>query len=55
MTATPAGRGAGAVMSLVQADGFLTVPASSEGLGAGEKVLVELLRDEREIENTLVF
>lgn len=55
LTATPAGRGAGAVMSLVQADGFLTVPASSEGLGAGEKVLIELLRDEGEIENTLVF
>ena len=55
MMATPAGRGAGAVMSLVQADGFLTVPANSEGLGAGEKVLIELLRDEHEIENTLVF
>jgi len=55
MMATPAGRGAGAVMSLVQADGFLTVPAKSEGLGAGEKVKVELLRDEHEIENTLVF
>ena len=55
MIATPAGRGAGAVMSLVQADGFLTVPANSEGLGAGEKVRIELLRDEYEIENTLVF
>jgi len=55
MMATPASRGAGAVMSLVQADGFLTVPANSEGLGAGEKVQIELLRDEFEIENTLVF
>lgn len=55
MTATPAGRGAGAVMSLVQADGFLAVPANSEGLGAGEKVEIELLRDEHEIQNTLVF
>jgi len=55
MTATPAGRGAGAVMTLVQADGFIRVPANSEGLGAAEKVLVELLRDEYEIENTLVF
>jgi putative molybdopterin biosynthesis protein len=53
--ASPAGRGAGAVMSLVQADGFLTVPANSEGLGAGETVQVELLREEHEIENTLVF
>jgi len=55
MTATPAGRGAGAVMSLVQADGFLKVPPNSEGLGAGERVMIELMRDEYEIENTLVF
>jgi putative molybdopterin biosynthesis protein len=55
MMATSAGRGSGAVMSLVQADGFLKVPANSEGLGAGEKVTIELLRDEHEIENTLVF
>ena len=55
MMATPTGRGGGAVMSLVQADGFLTVPANSEGLGSGEKVQIELLRDEHEIENTLVF
>jgi len=55
MTATPGGRGAGAVMSLVQADGFLAVPANSEGIGAGQNVQVELLRHENEIENTLVF
>jgi putative molybdopterin biosynthesis protein len=53
--ATPAGRGAGAVMSLVQADGFLRVAANSEGVGGGEKVKVDLLRDEYEIKNTLVF
>jgi putative molybdopterin biosynthesis protein len=55
LMASPASRGAGAVMSLVQADGILTVPANSEGIGAGEKVKIELLRDEHEIENTLVF
>jgi putative molybdopterin biosynthesis protein len=55
LMASPASRGAGAVMSLVQADGFLTVPANSEGIGAGEKVNIELLRDQHEIENTLVF
>jgi putative molybdopterin biosynthesis protein len=55
LIATPAGRGAGAVMSLVQADGFLRVAANSEGLAAGEKVRIELLRDEHEIKNTLVF
>jgi putative molybdopterin biosynthesis protein len=55
LMASPASRGAGAVMSLVQADGILTVPANSEGIGAGEKINIELLRDEHEIENTLVF
>ena len=55
MMATPAGRGAGAVMSLVQADGFLRVPAHSEGIGPGEKVQIELLRASLEIQNTLVF
>ena len=29
-------------MSLVQADGFLTVPSNSEGIGAGEKVNIEI-------------
>ena len=55
LMASPASRGAGAVMSLVQADGFLIVPSNSEGIGAGEQVNIELLRDEYEIENTLVF
>lgn len=53
--ATPTGHGAGAVMTLVQADGILTVPAGSEGIGAGEQVRIELLRPLDEIENTLVF
>ncbi|MBM9602627.1 molybdopterin biosynthesis protein [Desulfopila inferna] len=51
---TPSGKGAGAVMSLVRADGLLTIPAGSEGVGAGEKVQVELLREKSEIEATLV-
>lgn len=53
--ATPSGKGAGAVMSLVRADGLLTLPAGSEGIGAGEKVQIELLRPLHEIESTLVF
>ncbi len=53
--ATPSGKGAGAVMSLVRADGLLTIPAGSEGIGAGEKVQIELLRPRQEIEATLVF
>lgn len=51
---TPSGKGAGAVMSLVRGDGILTIPAGSEGVGAGERVQVELLRDPSEIESTLV-
>ena len=55
LIATPTGHGAGAVMTLVQADGILTVPAGSEGIGAGETVQIELLRPLAEIDNTLVF
>jgi putative molybdopterin biosynthesis protein len=55
LMATPAGRGAGAVMSFVRADGILVVPAGSEGVGAGERVRVDLVRSMEEIENTLVF
>jgi len=55
LIATPTGHGAGAVMTMVQADGILTVPAGSEGIGAGELVPVELLRSLAEIDNTLVF
>jgi putative molybdopterin biosynthesis protein len=55
LMATPAGKGAGAVMSLVRADGLLTIPAGNEGIGAGEKVRIELLRDKAEVDATLVF
>jgi len=54
LMATPSGKGAGAVMSLVKADGLLTIPSGSEGVGAGEEVDIELLRPLREIEATLV-
>lgn len=52
--ATPLGRGAGAVMSLVRADGIVRIPAESEGIGAGQDVDVELIRPIREIDNTIV-
>jgi putative molybdopterin biosynthesis protein len=54
LMATPAGKGAGAVMSLVRADGILTLPAGSEGVGAGEEVTIELLRPLNDIQSTLV-
>lgn len=54
LMATPSGKGAGAVMSLVRADGLLNVPAGSEGIGAGERVQIELLRPQTEVDATLV-
>jgi len=52
--ATPVSRGAGVLMSLVRADGFMQIPAMSEGIGAGTEVEVALLRSRDEIENTIV-
>jgi len=54
LIATPVTRGAGALMSLVRADGIIRVPAQSEGIAAGQEVTVELLRAARDIENTIV-
>jgi putative molybdopterin biosynthesis protein len=52
--ATPVGRGAGLLMSLVRADGIIKIPADSEGLSSGHKVTVQLLRHKDEIKNTIV-
>jgi putative molybdopterin biosynthesis protein len=52
--ATPISRGAGVLMSLVRADGFVRIPAMSEGIGAGTEVDVELIRTRADIENTVV-
>ncbi len=52
--ATPVSRGAGVLMSLVRADGFVRIPAMSEGIGAGTEVDVELIRTQADIENTIV-
>jgi len=52
--ATPISRGAGVLMSLVRADGFIRIPAMSEGIGSGAEVQVELLRSKNDIENTIV-
>jgi len=54
LVATPVTRGAGALMSLVRADGVIRIPAESEGIGAGQEVAVELFRSGRDIENTIV-
>ncbi len=54
LIATPLSRGAGTTMSLVRADGIICVPQSSEGIEAGTKVAVQLIRSEEEVNNTLV-
>jgi molybdopterin molybdotransferase/putative molybdopterin biosynthesis protein len=54
LIATPVTRGAGALMSLVRADGIIRVPAPSEGIAANHEVTVELLRSSYDIENTIV-
>lgn len=55
IVATPLGRGAGVISTLVKADGFLRIPALSEGINSGEEVTVELLRPRAEIADTIVF
>lgn len=54
LMATPTGKGAGAVMSLVRADGILNIKAGSEGIGAGAQVQIELLRPLNDVQSTLV-
>lgn len=54
LIATPISRGAGVLMSLVSADGFVRIPAMSEGIGSGTEVEVELIRSRSDIENTVV-
>ena len=54
LIATPVTRGAGALMSLVRADGIIRIPAESEGIAGGHDVAVELLRRRHEIANTIV-
>ena len=54
IVATPLSRGAGVIMSLVKADGIVTIPRFSEGHHAGESVTVELLRSPASIDRTIV-
>ncbi|MDP2167267.1 MAG: molybdopterin biosynthesis protein [Thermodesulfovibrionales bacterium] len=53
--ATPLGRGAGLLMSLVRADGLLRIPAMSEGRAAGGEVDITLMRTKKDIQNTIVL
>ncbi|GIW40597.1 MAG: molybdopterin biosynthesis protein [Candidatus Binatia bacterium] len=55
LLASPLPRGAGVITTMVRADGFVRIPALSEGVAAGETVRVELLREPDAIEHTIVF
>jgi putative molybdopterin biosynthesis protein len=54
LIATPLSRGAGVVMSLVRADGFLKIPRNCEGYEVGQLVDIILMRDKEDILNTAV-
>jgi putative molybdopterin biosynthesis protein len=54
LIAVPLGRGAGAITTMVRADGLMRIPSLVEGINAGEEVDVELLRNFVEIENTIL-
>lgn len=51
----PLPRGAGAITTMVRADAFLRIPASSEGVRAGEEATVELLRPLEDVRRTILF
>ncbi|NBG87048.1 molybdopterin biosynthesis protein [Isachenkonia alkalipeptolytica] len=52
--ATPLSRGAGVSTSLVKADGILRIPKGLEGYEKGTAVSIQLMKELKEIENTLV-
>lgn len=52
--AAPIQRGAGVIMSLVRADGIVTIPRFSEGVESGQQVEVELLRPLEGLDKTIV-
>ncbi|MBP7960479.1 MAG: molybdopterin biosynthesis protein [Caldilineaceae bacterium] len=54
VVATPLNRGAGVIMSLVKADGIVTIPRFAEGFHPGEPVQVQLLRSPRSIRETIL-
>jgi putative molybdopterin biosynthesis protein len=54
LVATPLGRGAGVITTMVRADGFLRIGPLSEGVNAGEEAEIELIRPRGEIGHTIV-
>lgn len=54
LVVAPLPRGAGAIMSLVKADGIVQIPPSAQGIDEGAVVQVELLRGLEQIRRTIV-
>ena len=54
LVVTPLPRGAGAIMSLVKADGIVRVPPEIQGIDEGASVQVELLRSLNQIRHTIM-
>jgi putative molybdopterin biosynthesis protein len=54
LVATPLGRGAGMLTTLIRAQGVTRIPVDSEGVEAGARVRAELLVPEAELDQTLV-
>jgi putative molybdopterin biosynthesis protein len=55
LIAMPLQRGAGVITSLTRADGILQIPQELEGVDAGEKVQVRLLRPQEQLDQTLIM
>jgi molybdenum cofactor synthesis domain-containing protein len=53
--ATPLPRAAGAITTLTRAEGFIRIPPLSEGVSQDEALEAELLVEEEELLNTVVF
>jgi len=51
--AAPLSRGSGVITSLVRADGITIIPRGSQGLSAGDKVIVRLYRSRNELLRTI--
>lgn len=54
LLAAPLSRGAGVISSLVRADGIALLPRGSQGVSAGDRVHIRLLRSLDEIERTIL-
>ena len=54
LVAVPLARGAGVITTMVHADGLMRIPSLVEGLNGGEEVDIDLLRPQKDIENTIL-